>query len=322
MLELPSVRHWKSMRRHATSRHSTSRPGACRELPASGQGDQVVAGQRKQAELEIQLGRISTRGRVTPGIPRSRCWRWQQRTTCWGGHAAGWEFTGRSRGPSHQAVTLAPDNQLPEIAARSHLSWQSACQRGELEQRTGIPEKHQLAHSAGRSFGGVGPQQPGLPCPPHRRHGYGTGSYSDRAGAGRSARPLVAAAVSVQHRGEIALAEGETQEAEMWLKSALAEAEERGNQHRREHPRESEPGGRGARRFGRGACSARNGLRRSSTLRALHLQTQIDLWLAELYLKRGERTAAAEALSRAELRLSAANARACWSGQRASGQAA
>ena len=36
---------------------------------------------------------------------------------------------------------------------------------------------------------------------------------------------------------------------------------------------------------------------------APHLQTQIDLWLAELYFERGERTAADEALMRAEARL-------------------
>ena len=34
-----------------------------------------------------------------------------------------------------------------------------------------------------------------------------------------------------------------------------------------------------------------------------HLQTQIDLWLAELFLRRDERTAAAAALDRAETRL-------------------
>ena len=34
-----------------------------------------------------------------------------------------------------------------------------------------------------------------------------------------------------------------------------------------------------------------------------HLQTQIDLWLAELHLQRGEQTAAKEALTRAEARL-------------------
>ena len=35
-----------------------------------------------------------------------------------------------------------------------------------------------------------------------------------------------------------------------------------------------------------------------------HLQTQIDLWLAELHLERGEPSATEEALSRAEDRLS------------------
>lgn len=34
-----------------------------------------------------------------------------------------------------------------------------------------------------------------------------------------------------------------------------------------------------------------------------HLQTQADLWLAELHLQRGERAAAEEALTRAETRL-------------------
>jgi DNA-binding SARP family transcriptional activator len=41
----------------------------------------------------------------------------------------------------------------------------------------------------------------------------------------------------------------------------------------------------------------------AASLTAPHLQTQIDLWLAELYLQRGERTAASQALARAEARL-------------------
>jgi len=38
-------------------------------------------------------------------------------------------------------------------------------------------------------------------------------------------------------------------------------------------------------------------------LTAPHLQTQIDLWLGELFLQRGERAAAEEALEQAEARL-------------------
>jgi hypothetical protein len=40
-----------------------------------------------------------------------------------------------------------------------------------------------------------------------------------------------------------------------------------------------------------------------STMLAPHLQTQVDLWLAETFLRRGERAAFEEALARAEKRL-------------------
>lgn len=41
-----------------------------------------------------------------------------------------------------------------------------------------------------------------------------------------------------------------------------------------------------------------------------HLQTQIDLWLAELHLRRGEQVAAEESLRRAEIRLAGSKDRA------------
>jgi ATP/maltotriose-dependent transcriptional regulator MalT len=49
--------------------------------------------------------------------------------------------------------------------------------------------------------------------------------------------------------------------------------------------------------------------RAAADVTARHLQIQIDLWLAELYLQRGEQTAAREALARAEERLAGSERR-------------
>jgi tetratricopeptide (TPR) repeat protein len=106
-------------------------------------------------------------------------------------------------------------------------------------------------------------------------------------------------------RGEIALAFGELDGAEAWLEKALTEARRNGNL----------PHAAGIKaNFGlvardRGDLDealllleeARGAV---ATLSSAFLQIKIDLWLAELYLVRGERAAAGQALDRAQTRLS------------------
>jgi tetratricopeptide (TPR) repeat protein len=107
-------------------------------------------------------------------------------------------------------------------------------------------------------------------------------------------------------RGEIALAEGHFDEAEAWFTRGLREAERQANNLQVANIRAN---------LGL-VAQARGDLDRALMLLETaytlvsailappqHLQIQIDLWLAELYLRRGERASAGEALSRAELHL-------------------
>jgi DNA-binding SARP family transcriptional activator/lipopolysaccharide biosynthesis regulator YciM len=105
-------------------------------------------------------------------------------------------------------------------------------------------------------------------------------------------------------RGEIALAEQQWPEAEDWFNQGLAEAERNGNLQQAANYRANL--GLAARGRGDldGALMLLEAAHESAArLTAPHLQIKIDLWLAELYLERGERAAANEALTRAEARL-------------------
>ena len=105
-------------------------------------------------------------------------------------------------------------------------------------------------------------------------------------------------------RGEMALTEGQLDEAEGWFQRALAEAEARGNRLQAANIRANLGLVAQARGDVDEALMALETAREAAAgLTAPHLQTQIDLWLAELHLQRGEHAAAAEALSRAEARL-------------------
>ncbi len=105
-------------------------------------------------------------------------------------------------------------------------------------------------------------------------------------------------------RGELALAEGELAEAEAWFDRALTEAQRN----------ENRPFVANIRANMSLAARARGDLDHAlllleearagvAGLAAPHLQIKIELWLAELYLQRGEQAAAAEALKQAEARL-------------------
>ncbi len=105
-------------------------------------------------------------------------------------------------------------------------------------------------------------------------------------------------------RGELALAEGELAEAEVWFERALTEAQRNDNRSFMANIQAN----MGLVARARGDLDhalllleeARAGL---TGVAAPHLQTKIDLWLAELYLQREEQAAAVEALHQAETRL-------------------
>ncbi|MCB8959116.1 MAG: AAA family ATPase [Ardenticatenales bacterium] len=105
-------------------------------------------------------------------------------------------------------------------------------------------------------------------------------------------------------RGEIALAQGQLDEAESFFHRALSEAEKHGNQLQVANI------GANLSRVARERGDSDGALilltEASRAVReqpALHLHTQIDLWLAELYIQRGERAAAKDAWQQAERRL-------------------
>ncbi len=105
-------------------------------------------------------------------------------------------------------------------------------------------------------------------------------------------------------RGEIALAEKQWDEAESWFQRALAEAEANGN------IEQSASLNANLARVARGRSDLDSALmllesarESASQVNAPFLQTQIELWLAELYLQRGERAAASQALARADAKL-------------------
>ncbi len=105
-------------------------------------------------------------------------------------------------------------------------------------------------------------------------------------------------------RGEIALAEEQWTEAETWFRRSLAEAETNGNIEQAAKARAN----LALAARGRGDLDeALQLLEEAATLAAplttRYLQVQLDLWLAEVRLARGERRAARMALEQAEERL-------------------
>lgn len=104
--------------------------------------------------------------------------------------------------------------------------------------------------------------------------------------------------------GEIALAEGNLAGAQNWFEQALAEAHRNGNRPQAANIRANM--GLVARARGdldEALLLLEEARSMITGLTAPHLQSQIDLWLAELHLARGEPAAAEEALAEAEIRL-------------------
>lgn len=102
-------------------------------------------------------------------------------------------------------------------------------------------------------------------------------------------------------RGEIALAEAQWEVAELWFQRAITEAERTGNAVQAANSRAN----MGLAAQGRGDLDTalfllESAWRAVDALQAPFLQTQIDLWLTNLHLRRGERVAAEQTLRRAE----------------------
>ena len=108
-------------------------------------------------------------------------------------------------------------------------------------------------------------------------------------------------------RGEIALAEKQWDEAETWFQRGLAEAKANGNAEVTAgyHAKLAQVA-RGRGNLDGALMLLESARESASQVNAPFLQAQIELWLTELYLQRGERSAASRALARADAKLDGA----------------
>lgn len=216
----------------------------------------------------------------------------------------------------NEAVRLAAENNLVEIGSRSRFILGNVlAQRGDL---TGALQAFRdsitLAQAAGN------PYQEVLG---HNNTAYHALLAGDLAAAHKHVEAgLTLAETRALHlplqylystRGEIALAEQQWADAEGWFKRALAEAERNGNVQQATNILAN----LGLVARGRGDSDQALALletacRSAEKLTAPYLQMQIDLWLAELFLERGERAAADEALRRAQTRPAAEQYARLW----------
>jgi ATP/maltotriose-dependent transcriptional regulator MalT len=105
-------------------------------------------------------------------------------------------------------------------------------------------------------------------------------------------------------RGEIALAEARWDEAAHWIARSEAAAREHNNPaHVAKCRANLARAARGRGDLDTALILMEEAAEMAAPLIARFAQAQIDLWLAEIYLARGERSAAAEVLARAEARL-------------------
>lgn len=225
--------------------------------------------------------------------------------------AAGGNLVGRplAEGEAHlqQAIELATDNNLPELAgiARFELG-NSLAQRGQLN---GAIEAFESALNFARAAGNLYQQ-----VLAHNNLAYHYSLVGNLLRAKEHAEQGLDLAESHQlllprqylysSRGEIALAEEDFEGAAHWFARALTEAKQRGNQTQAANIVANQ--GLLARAQGNldeALLLLEEAHYSVERLSVPHLQTQIDLWLAELYQQRGERVAALDALHRAEQRL-------------------
>jgi tetratricopeptide (TPR) repeat protein len=208
-----------------------------------------------------------------------------------------------------EASSLATGNNLSEMAARSQFELGNLlAQRGDLEKALQAFENAvSLSNAAGNHF---------LEILGQNNLAY----HAQLAGDLATAREHIETGLSLAEahdlliprqylystRGEIALAERRFDEAEAWFTRGLREAERQSNNLQVANIRANlglVAQARGdldrALMLLKTACAAVAAI----SAPPQHLQIQIDLWLAELNLRRGERAAADEALSRAETHL-------------------
>ena len=206
-----------------------------------------------------------------------------------------------------EAIRLTSDNNLLELASVGRFELGNLlAQRGDL---TKALESFEQALGLARASGDLFQQ-----VLAHNNLAYHTMLVGDLA----RARQQIEAGLELveKHalfvprqylystRGELALAEGELAEAEVWFERALTEAQRNDNRPFMANIRAN----MGLAARARGDLDhalllleeARAGL---TGVAAPHLQTKIDLWLAELYLQREEQAAAVAALHQAETRL-------------------
>jgi ATP/maltotriose-dependent transcriptional regulator MalT len=123
-------------------------------------------------------------------------------------------------------------------------------------------------------------------------------ALADQYGLGMSREYLLST------RGEIELADGRWDEAEAYFNASQAAAVEHNNA---AHVAKCRANlglvARGRGDFDAALILLEEAAQLAAPLTARYMQAQIDLWLAELYLRRGEDAAAASALDRADARL-------------------
>ncbi|GAB4533560.1 MAG: AAA family ATPase [Anaerolineae bacterium] len=206
-----------------------------------------------------------------------------------------------------EAAALADENDLPEMSARSQFELGNLlAQRGHLAAALDAFERTIALAQAGSARI--------LEILGHNNLAYHAHLTGDLALARKHIE--IGLAMAEAHalfiprqylystRGEIALAEGELDEAEAWFNRALGEAEKFNNHFQAANIRANL--GLVARARGdldEALAALEDAYRQAAAISALHLRIQIDLWLAELYLERGEHSAAREALARAEANL-------------------
>ena len=206
-----------------------------------------------------------------------------------------------------RAAQLATDGKLNEMAGQSRFELGNLlAQRGDLAQALeAYGESIQIAQGAGDTLQVI---------LGHNNYAYHALLIGDLAAAhahSESALSLAdASAIEMPRqylystRGEIAMLEGHWDESTDWFTRGMTESEKTGNRVQLANYRAN----LGLVAQGRGQLDdALLQLERAwqdlDSLQAPYLQTQIDLWLAELHLRRNENVAAWQCIQRAEDRM-------------------
>jgi DNA-binding SARP family transcriptional activator/predicted ATPase len=217
------------------------------------------------------------------------------------------QITAQDVAHAQEAIDLAEANHLAAINIRAHfILGNLLAQQGQFAQAVeAFLTTARLAQIAGDDY--------------QQTLGYNNAAYhSLLAGEVAAAREYVAQGLALADeralklplqylystRGEIALAEKNWDESEQWFTRGLAESEARGNiEQAANYHANLALAARGRGDLESALILLEKANAQAATTNSIHLRAQIDLWHAELYLARGERAAAKEALARAETRL-------------------